>query len=129
MNAVAMAGMLRQQDGIITADGDNDARCDLRVVTFTAVAAEQRPFGFARVHGVAAVTAVFMRAVKLRQLYAAPRQLEQADVQIQHLTYGSHILTARLLDQPHGIALPLADLQCGLAHQIERFRGTVGQLS
>ena len=91
-----LRALLRQQDGIITADGDNDARCDLRIVAFTAVAAKHCPLGFARVHGVAAVAAVFVRAVKLRQLHAAPRQLEQADIPIQHLTNGSHILTTSL---------------------------------
>ena len=77
---------------------------------------------------MAAVAAVFVRAIKLRQLHAAPRQLEQADVQIQHLTNGSHILTTSLLDQPYRIALPLADPQRRLADEIEDVCRAVGYL-
>ena len=105
-----MAGMLRQQDGILPADSDDNARRNLRIVAFAAVAAEHRPLGFARTHGMTAVAAVFMRAVKLGQLHAAPRKLEQPYVQIQHLAHRSHILAAGLLDQPHRLTLPLADL-------------------
>ncbi|GJL42831.1 hypothetical protein TUM17577_40400 [Enterobacter asburiae] len=70
-----------------------------------------------------------MRTVKLRQLYAAARQLEQANILIQHLPHRSHILTAGLLDQPHGFTLPFADLQRWLANKIERLGRAMGYFS
>ena len=126
MNAVAMAGMLRQQDGIVTPDSDDNARRNLRIIAFTAVAAEHGPLGFARVHGMPAVAAVFMRSVKLGQLHATACQLEQAHIEIQHLTNGSHVLAARLLDQPHRLPLPLADLQRRLTNEIETIGSAIG---
>ncbi len=92
-----MAGMLGEEDRIIATDSNNNAGGDLRVVTLTAMAAQHRPFGFARIHFMPAVTTVFMRSVKLRQLYASSGQLKQPNIEINDLTYRPHIVTPLLL--------------------------------
>jgi hypothetical protein len=100
MHAVAMANMLGEQDGIISANSDDYAGSNLRVITFAAVTTEHRPLRFTRVHGMAAVTAEFMRAVKLRQLYASSGQLKQANVLVNDLAHRPHIVSTLLLHQP-----------------------------
>ncbi|MNS46341.1 hypothetical protein D3C72_788350 [compost metagenome] len=119
MHAVTMASVLRQQNSVIPTNGDDDARGDLRVVALPAVAAQHGPLGFALVHGVSAVAAELMGSEKFCQLHATPGQLEQTDVQIDHLANRSHFMMAMLLDQPHGIALPFAEPKCPLPRKIE----------
>ncbi|MPN14111.1 hypothetical protein SDC9_161437 [bioreactor metagenome] len=60
MYAVTMANVLGKQDRILTANGDDNAGGDLRIVTFTAVGTEHRPLGFTRMHRVPAVATEFM---------------------------------------------------------------------
>ncbi|ABX23316.1 hypothetical protein SARI_03491 [Salmonella enterica subsp. arizonae serovar 62:z4,z23:-] len=125
MHAVTVVNMPGKQKRILTANGDNNAGGDLRIVTFAAMAAQHCPFGFAPMHRVPAITAKFMRAIKFRQLYAAPRQLEQPCVLIDNLAYRSHIMTPMLQYQPDGIALPFAYPECALPHKIEICRRPV----
>ncbi len=93
MHAVAVANVLGQQDGMLTTNGNNNAGGDLRVVTLAAMAAQHRPFGFTRVHRVPAIAAKFMRTIKLRQLYATSRKLQQPGLLIDNLPNRSHIIT------------------------------------
>ena len=122
IHLVTVTNVLGKENGIIAANGDNNAGSNLRVVAFAAVTTEHRPFGFARMHGVATVAAEFVRAIKLRQLHAAPGKLEQADVLIEHLAHRSHIMAARLLNQPHRRSFPFTNLQRALPHKIEIYR-------
>jgi hypothetical protein len=57
---------------------------------------------------MAAVTAEFMRAVKLRQLYASSGQLKQANVLVNDLAHRPHIVSTLLLHQPDSFPFPLA---------------------
>lgn len=58
---------------------------------------------------MAAVAAIAMRAVEIRQLNAAPGKLEQTAILIQQLTHRSHLPRHRLAHQPNRRALPFTD--------------------
>lgn len=75
---------------------------------------------------MAAVAAEFVRAVELRQLDPASRQLKKASILIEHLTQRSHLMPAILADQPHRIALPFSDSQRGLPRKIKIYRFAIG---
>ncbi|EFE05395.1 hypothetical protein CIT292_11258 [Citrobacter youngae ATCC 29220] len=126
MHAVTMANVLGKKNGIIAPNRDDNAGSNLRIVTFAAVATEHRPFGFTRVHRMTAVTAEFMRAVELSQLYATPGQLKQTNILVNDLAHRAHIMPTLLLHQPDGIAFPLAYLKCALARKIEIYRLAIG---
>ena len=111
--------MLCKQNRVIPTDSDDNAGGNLRVVTFAAVAAQHRPFAFAGMHRVAAVTAKFMRAIKFGELDPPPSQLEESRILIQHLAQRSHVMATILAHHPHGLALPLANMQRMLADKIE----------
>src|SRR5471032_415329 len=76
MNTVAVADMLRQQNFITTADSDDNARRNLRIITFTAVSAERGPFSFTDLHFMAAITTKLVRTIKFSQLHTATDQLK-----------------------------------------------------
>ncbi|MNC75654.1 hypothetical protein D3C75_1272290 [compost metagenome] len=72
--------------------------------------AKHRPFRLTDVHLVAAITAEFVRTVKLSQLHATARQLEQPDILVNYLAYRAHIRTSILSHQPDRLIFPLADV-------------------
>ena len=63
-----------------------------------------------------------MRAVELRQLDPASRQLKKASILIEHLTQRSHLMATILAHQPHRFALPFAYSQRGLPGKIKIYR-------
>lgn len=69
-------------------------------------------------HRVAAVTAKFMRAIKFGELDPA-QPAGRVPILIQHLAQRSHVMATILAHHPHGLALPLANMQRMLADKIE----------
>lgn len=56
---------------------------------------------------------------KIRRAGSPPSQLEESRILIQHLAQRSHVMATILAHHPHGLALPLANMQRMLADKIE----------
>ncbi|MNP34958.1 hypothetical protein D3C76_1282690 [compost metagenome] len=109
MNSTAMAHVLGQQDLVVTSNGNNHARGDLRVVTLAAIAAQTGTLRATEMHLMAAVTAVAMGTVEVGQLHPAPSELEQSTIELKQLAYRAHVLRHRLTHQPDRQPFPFTN--------------------